>query len=301
LSRPGQIVVVGALHHDIVVEAERQPQRGETLMGRLWYPKFGGKGGNQAVAAARMGAAVEMVGAVGDDEFGVHLREALALAGVGQAHVVTLAGGSGMSVAIVDTDGDYAAVAVSGANRGISAERVAQPDLWAGTDVLILQNEVPEAVNLAAATAAQAAGVTVVWNAAPWRDDTVGLLDTADVLVLNAVEAAQAMGTGIATGDAAQAAAGALAARSGGIAIVTRGADGLVLATPGADPVALPARPVAGARAHGAGDVLTGALAAALSAGLPADQAASAAAEAAWRHVSGRPPAGLADERNRAG
>lgn len=293
MTRPGRIVVVGSLHHDIMVEADRQPQRGETLPGHVWYPKFGGKGGNQAVAAARMGAAVTMVGAVGDDDFGRHLRGVLAAEGIDHRHVATLPGGSGMSVAIVDAGGDYAAVVVTGANAGIDPGPLARPGFWDGAAALVLQNEVPPAVNAAASSAARAAGVPVIWNAAPWRAAATDAVLHAEVLVVNAVEAAQATGTPVDGAQSARVAATALTDRAGAV-VVTLGAGGLVLAERGKGPIALPARPVETPRAHGAGDVFTGALAAAVSAGLTLRAAAGIAIEAAWRHVSGRDIAGAA-------
>jgi ribokinase len=109
MSTPSQpvIVVVGSLHYDIMVDAPDRPRKGETVAGHAWRPKFGGKGGNQAIAAARAGARVRMAGAVGDDEFGRFLLERLAAGSVDRDHVTTLPGtGSGMSVAISDAGGD---------------------------------------------------------------------------------------------------------------------------------------------------------------------------------------------------
>jgi ribokinase len=111
------ILVVGSLHYDILIEADHLPRKDETAVGSRWYPKFGGKGGNQAVAIARAGARARMFGAIGDDDFGAFLRGALRSAKVDDAFVATLVDvGSGMSVAILDADGDYAATIVSGAN-----------------------------------------------------------------------------------------------------------------------------------------------------------------------------------------
>jgi ribokinase len=152
------IVVVGSLHYDIMVDAPDRPRKGETVTGYAWRPKFGGKGGNQAVAAAKAGATVRMAGAVGDDDFGQFVLDRLEASGVDRSRVVQLTDvGSGMSVAISDAGGDYGAVIVSGANLRIKEADLADPGLWTGARALILQNEVPEAVNLAAARAAKAA------------------------------------------------------------------------------------------------------------------------------------------------
>ena len=164
------VVVVGSLHYDIMVDAPDRPRKGETVTGYAWRPKFGGKGGNQAVAAAKAGAEVRMAGAVGADEFGRFLLDGLSAGGVDASRVARLPeAGSGMSVAIADASGDYGAVIVSGTNLLVDPAALAEPRLWQGASALILQNEMPEATNLAAARAARAVGATVCLNAAPYR------------------------------------------------------------------------------------------------------------------------------------
>src|SRR5437879_260979 len=164
------IVVVGSLHFDIMVDAPDRPRKGETVTGFAWRPKFGGKGGNQAVAAAKAGAEVRMAGAVGDDDFGHFLLEALGAGGVDASRVARLSNTrSGMSVAISDAGGDYGAVIVSGANLLADPAALAEPSLWQGAGALILQNEMPEALNVSAARAARAVGAMVCLNAAPYR------------------------------------------------------------------------------------------------------------------------------------
>ena len=154
------VLVVGSLHYDIMVEADYLPRRDETAVGRRWYPKFGGKGGNQAVAVARAGVASRMFGAVGADDFGSYLRSALLAGGVEDSFVATFPDvGSGMSVAILDADGDYAATIVSGANLHLDPSKLAEEDLWQGVGLLILQNEIPEALNIAAARQARRRGI----------------------------------------------------------------------------------------------------------------------------------------------
>ena len=239
------ILVLGSLHWDVMVAAPRLPVPDETLFGHSAAYRFGGKGGNQAVAAARRGARVAFAGAVGDDEAGPRLLAALDAAGVDRSGVAVVAGASGMSVAI-DTPDGYGAVVVSGANAHAAVRNL--PD---GVSVALLQNEVPEAANLALA-AALPAGATLVLNAAPARPLPPALRARVDVLVVNRVEAA-AMG-------------GLDALRSAGTVIETLGADGCRLGTP-AGIKALPAPRVAAVSAHGAGDAFCGALAAALDAG----------------------------------
>ena len=156
------IVVVGSLHYDIMVDAPDRPRKGDTVTGFAWRPKFGGKGGNQAVAAAQAGAEVRLAGAVGDDDFGRFLLEKLVAGGVDASRVARLSqAGSGMSVAISDSEGDYGAVIVSGANLLADPSALAEPGLWRGARALILQNEMREALNVSAAQAARAVGATV--------------------------------------------------------------------------------------------------------------------------------------------
>src|ERR1700722_15862654 len=116
-----RVVVLGSLHLDIMVHASDRPKKGETLPGSAWGYKPGGKGGNQAVAAAQFGARASMVGRVGKDDFGKRLLSHLSAAGVDAEHVYTDPdAGSGMSVAIIDAEGDYGAVIVSGTNLRLS-------------------------------------------------------------------------------------------------------------------------------------------------------------------------------------
>lgn len=281
------VLVVGSLHHDIMVEADHLPRVDETAVGHRWYPKFGGKGGNQAVAAAAAGGAARMFGAVGADGFGEFLLQALDRGRVDRRFVRSLPGvGSGMSVAIQDRLGDYAATIVSGANLQIDPAGLRDPAVWEEVRILVLQNEIPEAVNLAAARAANARGVTVILNAAPARSLQQELLDLIDVLLVNAVEAEMSGSAPVI--DLASASRAAQQLARGDLAvIVTAGGSGLAFCAPGSDPVALPARKVKVASTHGAGDCFTGTLAAALAQGHPLAKACGRAAEAAARHVAG--------------
>jgi ribokinase len=281
-----QVLVVGSLHYDVVVRAERLPALDETLPGRDVRYVFGGKGGNQALAAARHGASTAMAGAVGDDAPGRVLLETLDSAGVDRNAVAVLSGqASGMSVAIETGRGDYGAVIVSAANLLIG--EVAVP---AGTRIVVLQNEVPEHVNLAAARAARAAGATVLLNAAPARPTGSDLMDLVDVLVVNRVEAAALSGVDLATAAAGADAAVRLSAGTRTV-IVTLGGDGAVFVAPHAQPVPEPARPVEVVSTHGAGDALVGALAARLAQGDGMAAALAYAQAAAALHVSADPAA----------
>lgn len=275
------VAVVGSLHLDIMVAAPRLPGRDETLMGSSWHRKCGGKGGNQAVAAARMGASVGFGGAVGLDEFGITLRDNLLSAGVDVSHLETdSARGSGMSVAIEEEGGEYGAVVVSGANRGIATSGLAErwAPLWEAP-VLLLQNEVPEEVNLAAARAAKAKEARVVLNAAPARVSSPDLLGLVDVLVVNRVEAR------LLTGSESEDALRELHAPSRDV-ILTLGAEGLLLMTRAGKLARVPPTPVEARSSHGAGDMFCGALGARLASGNPIGDACAFASRAAARFVA---------------
>jgi ribokinase len=284
---PG-VVVVGSLHYDIMVSAPHRPAAGETVQGDRWFPKFGGKGGNQAVAAAKSGASARMLGAVGDDAFGAFLRESLRHGGVDDRFVATLPGRpSGMSVAISDATGDYGAVIVSGTNLEIDPDRLKGEALWTGASLLLLQNEIPAALNLAAARAARAQGVRVCLNAAPYRPLAPELAALVDVLVVNALEA-EALSNGVRVDDlrGADAAARTLSAIYP-VVVVTAGGEGVAVAERQGESFTLPAETVTLVSTHGAGDMFTGALAAALVNGSSLPDAVGQANRRAARHVSG--------------
>ena len=279
------VLVVGSLHHDIVITAPGLPQRDETMAGTDWTPKFGGKGGNQAVAAARAGVC-RMLGAVGADAFGDFMRAGLLAENVQSDFVQTAAAPTGISVAIVDPNGDYGAVIVSGANLHIDPATLTDATLWAQVAVLLLQNEVPEPLNLAAAHIARAHGIPVILNAAPARALGPDFAALIDVLVVNAVEA-EMMGTASVT-DLASAtlAAETLAARFSAV-VVTAGGAGLAAWSALDEAFCVPPESVAVISSHGAGDAFTGTLAAALAQGATLQTACQVASKAAAQHVSG--------------
>ena len=271
------VFVCGSLHLDIMVTAPHLPRVDETVTGQAVSYAFGGKGGNQAVAAARMGAQVAMAGRVGSDRFGDSLLKGLAEAGVDATQVLRDEGASGMSVAIVQPDGDYGAVIVSAANLATDPDRVSLP---ADARVLLLQNEVPGAVNLSLAAKARARGCLVLLNAAPARPMAAALLAVVDLLVVNRVEAEDLLSAPM---DPLKAVA-SLSRLGPRLVCLTLGADGLVLW----DGVAtkLSADPVTAISSHGAGDAFIGALAARLDAGDKLPDAVSFAQAAAALHVS---------------
>jgi ribokinase len=285
------IIVVGSLHMDIVVSAPDRPRRGETLAGTAWGLKPGGKGGNQAVEAALGGARTAMLSAVGDDDFGRQLLRHLQDHGVDNSRVAIRKGaGSGMSVAIMDAEGDYGAVIVSGANLLIDAHAVDAADsLFVGAQWLLLQQELLDAANIAAARKAQSHGVKTILNAAPARTFPDGLNGLIDLLVVNEIEAA-AMRAAAAGPPSAGGEAAASLLRFAPAALVTAGPAGVSIATRAGLEAEIGGHAVELVSTHGAGDCFIGALAVRLARGADIVEAARYANAKAALHVSS--PAG---------
>ncbi|WP_295311607.1 PfkB family carbohydrate kinase [Roseobacter sp.] len=255
------LLVVGSLHLDVVTRAPHLPGIDETVTGSGVDYVFGGKGGNQAIAAARMGGQVHFAGRAGSDTFGHSLRHTLAAAGVNTQQLQPDPGPSGMSVAIVNADGDYGAVIVSAANLNIDADAIRIPN---GTKLVLLQNEIPDAVNAAVARKARASGVPVWLNAAPARTLSSSLVASCDLLLVNRVEAAFYKDL------------------SGGPEVLkTLGAGGVRFR--GRTYPAPEVRPVS---SHGAGDMFAGALAASVASGQTPQEAIGFAQAAAALHVA---------------
>lgn len=281
-----KIVVVGSLHYDIMLDAHHRPEKGETVMGTACHYKFGGKGGNQAIAASKAGATVSFAGAVGADEQGRFLLHVLQSAGVGcDAVEIIDTVPSGMSVAITDAEGDYGAVIVSNANQHISEKTFHDDLFWQNTGMLILQNEVPEVTNIAASTEARRRGISVLINAAPARQLHVDLEKNIDLLLVNAVEARDMCGITVDSLDTAVQAAEVLAQRFPQV-VVTAGEHGVAWCESGNIAHSLEAKKIALISTHGAGDCFTGVLSHALSQKQSLADAVMLANDAAARHVS---------------
>jgi ribokinase len=285
--KPFDVIVCGSLHLDIVVNAKALPRIDETAVGSAWKQVCGGKGGNQAVQAARAGAQTAMIGRIGDDAFGKTLHANLLNRGVDVSGLnVDPTVGSGMSVAILQDDGDYGAVIVSGSNLSIDPKLLQQQ--WTalgGAKILILQNEVPDAVNLAMAQVAQAAGAQVVINAAPARELSQDLLTQIDVLIVNRVEAEAMSGRAVTNKATARAALDILASASRSV-IVTLGGEGLVVASKAGEVVDVEPVPVRVTSTHGAGDCFVGALCTQLAKGASLLDACQVANQTAAAFVS---------------
>jgi ribokinase len=187
------ICVVGSVNMDIGFDVETLPRPGETALATSVRSTPGGKGANQAVAAARAGAEVQFVGAVGDDPAAAQLREHLNSNGVGTDGLLTVPGPSGNAAVIVDSSGENIIVVAPGANGRLTPDAATSPRRIADCDVLLLQLEIPVATATAAARQAHSAGVTVILNASPPGGDEAELAQLAevtDVLVVNETEAA---------------------------------------------------------------------------------------------------------------
>ena len=275
------LLCAGSLHHDVIVDAPGLPRPDQTMAGSAVRYAFGGKGGNQAAAAARAGAEVHMAGAVGSDDIAMILRSALDAVGVRRSGVQTHPGPSGMSVAISLPDGAYGAVIVSGANLLLRPEAVQLPKSCAA---LLLQSEITETANISLADRARAAGARVILNAAPARQVAPTLLAMTDLLVVNRGEAADLLGRAEAGLDVVRAAED-LRALGPAAVIVTLGGDGLIVSQAGGIAIQ-PARPVRVVSTHGAGDAFIGALVADWAGGAPLVAAAAFGQAAAALHVS---------------
>jgi ribokinase len=269
--------VLGSLNMDISVTVPRLAGPGETVLGSAARLQPGGKGANQAVAAARLGASVRMTGCCGDDAFGGTLRSALEATGVDISAVRVLAGvPSGLALITVDATGENSITVAPGAN-GQAGPAEAAAAAAAACDALVLSAEIPVPVLAAALDRARAGHVLTVLNLAPAPPDASGLLEAGvDWLIVNAPEAAAILGRPVPDPAAAQAAAADLAGAGAGHVVITLGPDGAVLAGPVlAGPVlagsgtalAVPGFSVRSVDSVGAGDAFVAALGVALASG----------------------------------
>ena len=279
---PAHVLVVGSINVDLTVSAERLPGPGETVAGGRLDRAGGGKGANQAVAAQRAGGTVTLVGAVGDDDLGADALAALDAEGIDVRAVRRLPdSATGVALIVVDRAGDNQIAVASGANHALDAAYVRSALGGLDGDGSVLASfELTDAIVLAAAEAAHAAGRTLVVNPAPARVLDPALCRLGPLLTPNEHEAAELSGTR----DPEQAGR-RLAALTGAPVVVTLGADGaLVIDGTGAARVAAPA--VRAVDSTGAGDTFNGVLAVELARGSDLRAAAEVAVAAAALSVT---------------
>lgn len=253
---------------DLVTRAPRLPKGGETLIGQSFTTVSGGKGANQAVAAARLGARVSMIGCVGSDAYGEALRGALLAEQIDCQAVSTIDGSSGVALIVVDDSSQNTIVIVPGANGALTAEAIDRFDsVIHAADVLICQLEVPDASVGHALKRGRELGKTVILNPAPAsRPLPSDWYASIDYLIPNESEASALSGLSVDSLDTAQAAATRLIALGAGKVIITLGAQGSLFAD-GQRFEHFPAPVVKAVDTTAAGDTFVGGFAAALAAG----------------------------------
>lgn len=244
-----------------MVRVERSPKSGETLRGLGFLSNPGGKGANQAVACARQGASVAMVGCVGNDSFGETLRNALAADGIDVSNVRAAQASTGVAIVTVDAQGQNSITIIPGANEFVTAK----PEALTGR-FLLLQCEVPMAEVVEAAKIMRARGATVVLNPAPVCQLPEELWLLVDIIVMNEIEASELSGVSVNDPQSAAVAASAILKRGPTTAMVTLGSQGVLLAD-GDHCQHFPARQVAVVDTTAAGDTFIGAMCAARAAG----------------------------------
>ncbi|HJZ48492.1 MAG TPA: ribokinase [Roseiflexaceae bacterium] len=267
------VVIFGSINMDLVVRTPRLPAPGETLFGHTFFTAPGGKGANQAVACARLGAYARMIGRVGDDVFGATLCDSLRNYGVDVTNVGVSAGPSGVAVIAVDDAAENNIIVVAGANGTIGADDLAQLErALDGATVLLLQLEVPIEAVVAAAQAARRRGVTVMVDPAPARPLPAELYAASDIITPNETEAAALVGFAVHDQHDAERAGQALLDRGVRAAVIKMGSKGAYW-TDGMRGGFAPAFRVEAVDTVAAGDAFNGGLATALDAGLPFEQA----------------------------
>ncbi len=282
-----RVTVLGSMNMDISVTVPRLPGPGATVLGSAARVAPGGKGGNQAVAAARLGAQVRMAGCVGGDDFGGRLIGALQAESVGTSAVRAVTEvASGLALITVDADGENIITVAPGANQAVGEAEVAAACALPG-DVLVISAEIPVTAIAAALARARIGNAVCLLNLAPPPPGPASLLaGGVDWLVVNEPEAAAVLGRPVSGPADARAAAADLAAAQPGPGprpahvVVTAGADGAAFAGPDGTGV-VAGFPVHAVDSVGAGDTFVGALAVALAVGAPPGAAVRAACAAA--------------------
>ena len=286
LARRGNVLVVGSTNVDLVVSVPLLPTRGETVVGGTFTKHHGGKGANQAVAAARMGANVTFVGAVGGDELGREALEAIRATGMDTSLVSVLDNvATGVALIMVDVRGENQIAVASGANGQVRAdlvERALSGFTSVGGGAYLANLELPDDAVVAGARIAHENGMAVLINPAPARMVSGELIGLRPILLPNEHEA-EAL-----TGESDPRLAGRLlAGRTGSPVVITLGARGAVIVTTD-DAEMIQAPYVDAVDTTGAGDTFCGALAAEMALGTPLVEAARVAVRAASLSVTAR-------------
>ncbi|MHA6802703.1 ribokinase [Salinifilum ghardaiensis] len=255
------LVVFGSCNMDLVASVPRAPHRGETVHGYEFTTVPGGKGANQALAAAKAGARARMIGAVGRDEFGEELRRTLRTSGVDADGLRTVPGRSGTAHIVVDDEGGNSIVVIGGANDSVDGLAAGDEERIAASDSLLLQLEIPLAGVVAAARAGRRNGVRVVLTPAPAAELPAELLADVDLLVPNEHEAAVLTGR-----EEPREALSALLEQVPEV-VITLGSEGALYGSRTGEQVHVPSFPVEAVDTTAAGDTFLGVLCSALGEG----------------------------------
>jgi ribokinase len=268
MDRPA-ITVIGSTMIDLVAVADRLPEDGETVVGRAFHSGFGGKGANQAVMAARLGAEVSMVAAVGDDGYGTSTLANLEAESIATEHVVRVAGPSGVAPIWVDGSGANRIIIVPGANLLVPAA-LAEAAVTARRPVVVIgQFEIPQAVTASGFRIARTIESTTILNPAPAAPIDPALLAATDWLVPNETEFAILAGTALGDDSTAEAARVAEFGRRERVSVVvTLGERGALVVPRGGEATHVPAPAVTPVDTTGAGDAFVAAFAVGLALGL---------------------------------
>jgi len=276
----GKILVVGSLHLDVIVHSSRLPKPDETLLGDKVSYRFGGKGGNQAVAAAKIDVQVFMAGRIGTDNFGKQIYDTLSNQNINLDGLKMVDEATGMSVALIGSDGIYSAVVVSGANQTIDLSEIAVPD---DLTVLVLQNEINTDANFEIIKKVPKS-TFIILNAAPALTPNKDFFERIDLLVVNQLEAKMLLNEEpsiFKNLDALR----KLQNLGPKEVIITMGADGYTGISKNGEIFSEPGIKVDVLSTHGAGDSFVGTLAAFICKGEPINIAAQYAQASSALHV----------------
>lgn len=276
----GKILVVGSLHLDVIVDLPRLPQPDETLVGEKVTYRFGGKGGNQALAAAKIDVPVSMAGRIGNDKFGKQIYDTLLNHKVDLDGLITADQPTGMSVALIGSDGIYSAVVVSGVNQTIDLSEIPIPN---DLSVLVLQNEINPSANFEIAKKISKSAY-IILNAAPALTPNKEFFNQIDLLIVNRLEAKMLLSDKIRAFDSLKALK-KLQNLGPKEVIITLGADGYMGISKDGDIFSKPGIKVDVISTHGAGDSFVGTLAAFICKGKTISVAAQYAQASSALHV----------------